>query len=133
MFKFCYSCSDNEKLQVSQSCDRLHTIMKASEIQGDNLNSNLQTKLEKDPAYQGKYHKSCVTKYLTKATRSAEKQKRAASSPSHLHEKRTRSSTGPPFDWLRQCFYCRGSCNVDQDLKNQKSMNRDSIVSCERS
>ena len=120
LFKFCYSSSDNERLQVSQSCDRLHTIMKASEIHGDNLHSDFQTNLESDPTYQGKYHKSCVTNYLTKATRSAEKQKRAASIPSHLHEKRTRSNAGPSFDWLRQCFYCRGP----------KSM--DSIPSCER-
>ena len=21
---------------------------------------------------------------------------------------------GPPFDWLRQCLYCHGLCNVDQ-------------------
>ena len=71
LFKCCYSSSDNERLQVSQSCDRLHSIMKAREIHGDEL--------ESDPTYQGKYHTYCVTKYLTKATRSAEKQKRAAS------------------------------------------------------
>jgi len=73
----------------------------------------IQIKLESDPTYQGKYHTSYVTRYITKATSSAEKQKRAISSPSHLYEKRTW-----PFDWLRQCFYYRGSCNVDQDLKN---------------
>ena len=73
LFKFCYSSSDNERLQVSQSCDKLYSIMKASEIRGDNLHSDFQTKLESDSTYQGKYHKSCMTKYLTKATRSAEK------------------------------------------------------------
>ena len=118
LFKFCYSSSDNERLQVSQSCDRLYSIMKASEIHGDNLHSDFQTKLESDLTYQGKYHKSCVTKYLTMAIRSAEKHKRAASSPSHLHEKRTRSNAGSSFDWLRQCFYCRDPCSVDQDPKN---------------
>ena len=87
--KCCYSCSDNERLQVSQSCDRLHSIMRASEIPGDDIHSDLQIKLESDPTYQGKYHKSCVTKYITKETRSAEKQKRAISSSSHLYEKRT--------------------------------------------
>ena len=71
LYKCCYSSSDNERLQVSQSCDRLYSIMKASEIHGDNLHSDFQTKLESDSTYQGKYHKSCVTKYLTKATRSA--------------------------------------------------------------
>ena len=108
LFKCCYSSSHNERLQVSQSCDRLYSIMKASEILGDNLHSDFQTKLESDS----------TTKYLTKATRSAEKHKRAASSPSHLHEYRTRSNAGPSFDWLRQCFYCRGTCSVDQDPKN---------------
>ena len=66
--------------------------MKASEIPGDNIHSDVQMKLESDPTYQGKYHTSYVTKYLTKATHSAEKQKRTIiklSSPSHLHEKRT--------------------------------------------
>ena len=118
LFKCCYSSSDNERLQVSQSCGRLYSIMKASEIHGDKLHSDFQTKLESYSTYQSKYHKSCVTKYLTKATRSAGKQKRAASSPSHLHEKRTRSNAGPSFDWLRQSFYCRGRCSVDQDPKN---------------
>ena len=68
----------------------VHSIIKASEIRGDNIHSDLQIKLESDPTYQGKYHTYYVTKYIiTKATRSAEKQKRAISSPSHLHEKRT--------------------------------------------
>ena len=68
----------------------VHSIIKASEIRGDNIHSDLQIKLESDPTYQGKYHTSYVTKYIiTKATRSAEKQKRAISSPFHLHEKRT--------------------------------------------
>ena len=77
---------------------RQWTNNQASEIQGDNLHSDLQTKLESDPMHQGKYHKSYVTKYLTKATCSTEKQRRATSSPPHLHEKRTRSNVGPPFD-----------------------------------
>ena len=118
LFKFCYSSSDNERLQVSQSCDRRYSIIIASKIHSDNLHSDFQTKLESDPTYKCKYHKSCVTKCLTKTTRLAEKQKRAASSSSHLHDKRTRSNAGPSFDWLRQCFYCRGPCSVDQDPKN---------------
>ena len=69
-FKFCYSSSDNERLQVSQSCDRLHTIMKAIEIHGDNLHSDLQTKLESDPTYQQISHILC-DKVSYKAKRSA--------------------------------------------------------------
>ena len=52
----------------------VHSIIKACEIRGDNIHSDLQIKLESDPTYQGKYHTSYVTKYIiTKATRSAEK------------------------------------------------------------
>ena len=86
LYKFCYSCSDNERLHVTQGYDRLHSIMKAREIPGDNIHSDLQIQLESDPTYQGIYNKSCVTKYNYKG--SAEKQKRAISSPSRLHEKR---------------------------------------------
>ena len=62
--------------------------MKASEIKGDDIHLDLQIKLEGDPTYQDKYHTSYVTKNITKATRSVEKQKRAISSRSHQHEKR---------------------------------------------
>ena len=46
----------NERLQVSQSYERLHSIMKASEIPDDNIYSDLQIKLESDPTYLGKYY-----------------------------------------------------------------------------
>lgn len=117
LFKLCYNCSDNERLQTTQSeGGRVHNIIEASKTLGDDLHVELQTKLNGDPTYQAKYHKSCVTKYLTKAKRSSEK--RTASSPSPLPGKRTRSSMGTPFDWLSECFYCGRSCNIKQDPKN---------------
>jgi len=71
-----------------------------------------------DPTYQAQYHKSCVTKYLTKAKRLEEKHKRSTSGSFPPHEKRTRSSMGSPFDWLHQCFYCHGPCNLDPGTRN---------------
>ena len=71
LYKFCYSCSDNERLQVSQSCDRLHNIMKDSETPGDDIHSDLQIKLESDPTYQGKDLKNLnrwIPSYLVRET-----------------------------------------------------------------
>ena len=62
--------------------------------QGHNLHTELHAELERDPNYQARYHKSCVTKYLMKAKRLSEKQ--ASLDPSPLPEKRTRSNIVPP-------------------------------------
>lgn len=97
--------------------------MDASKIHADNLHVELQAKLETNPTFQAKYHKSCVTKYLTKANRLSEKQKREASGPSPIPVKRTRSSTGDPFDWLTQCFYCGKQCKLASDPKHPERWN----------
>ena len=108
--KFCYNCSDKDALSVSQSGgDRLQNVIEASEVHGDNVHVELKTKLRSDSDYQIKYHKACMTKYLTKAKRLSSKL-RSAASPSVVPEKRTRSSLGHPFDWLYHCLYCGESC-----------------------
>ena len=75
---------------------RLHNIMEASKIHGHNLHLELQTELNCDSMYQAKYHKSCVSKYLTKAKRMSVKRVAPSpkSGPSILPKKRTRSSMG---------------------------------------
>ena len=112
LFKFAYNCNDSDhRLQVSQrDGDRLRNIIDASKLQGHEVHNELLSKLEFDPAYQAKYHKTCVTKYVVTAKRLGEKHK-LTSDPASLPEKRTRSNTGPSFDWLHQCFYC-GSPSV---------------------
>ena len=115
LFKAFYSCSDNEKLQTSKSDgDREANIIEPSK----NIGDNLSTKLQENQPVEVKYHKSCVSKYLIKGKRLSEKKKRAACSSGPVQEKRTRSITGPPFDWLTLCFYCSRPCNVDQDPRN---------------
>jgi hypothetical protein len=116
IFKLVYHCNDTDKLQVSQSGgDRVCNIMDASKQQGHDLHTELQAELESDPNYQVKYHKNCVSKYLTKAKRTSEK--RTSIDPSPLPEKRTRSLTST-FDWLRQCIYCSQPCELSPDPKN---------------
>ena len=44
--------------------------------------------------------------------------KRTATASTTLPEKRTRTSAGHPFDWLQQCFYCCGPCDISPDPKN---------------
>ena len=121
IFKFAYNCNDNDhKLQVSQSDgDRLRSIIDASRLQDHGLYNELLVKLQFDPAHQVRYHKTCVTKYVVTAKRLSEKHK-LTSDPSPLPEKRTRSSVGPPFDWLSQCFYCSRPCNIIDDPKHPK-------------
>ena len=73
LFEFVYHCNDTGKLQVSQSGgDRVHNIIDASKQLGHNLHTELQAELESDPHFQVKYHKNCVSRYLTKAKRTSE-------------------------------------------------------------
>ena len=72
---------------------RLHNIMEASQIQGDNLHTDLQIHLTRDPKNQGRYF---VTKYLTEATHSSDKRNQAAAGPSPLPEN-IQSSMGLPL------------------------------------
>ena len=73
--------------------------------------------------YQAKYHKSCVSKYLTKVKRMLVKRVAPSpkSGPSILPEKRMWSSMGHSFDWLHQCLYCGGPYN---NVKNSKHPHR---------
>lgn len=117
-----YNCSDKDALSVSQSGgERVQNVIEASKIHGDNIHAELETKLGKDPNHAIKYHKACITKYLTKARRLFSKKQSAASSV--VPEKRTRLSLGPPFDWLRQCLYCGESCLLKPDPKNPQRWN----------
>ena len=103
----------------------LHNIMEASKIHGHNLHLEFQTKLNCDSMYQAKYHKSCVSKYLTKAK--CMSVKRVGPSPgsgsSILPEKRMRSSMEHSFDWLHQCLYCGGPSNIVKDSKHPNRWN----------
>jgi len=91
--------------------------MNASKQQGHDLHAELHAELEVDPNYQARYHKSCVTKYLTKAKRSSGK--KTSLDPSPLPQKRALSNIGPhPFEWLRPCLYCSGSCDLSGDPKH---------------
>ena len=126
LFKVCYKCSDSETLQVSQNDgSRLHNTMEASKIHGHNLHLKLQTKFNCDSMYQAKYHKSCVSKYLTKAKRMSVKRVAPSpeSGPSILPEKRTRSSMEHSFDWLHQCLYCGGPYNAVKDSRHPNRWN----------
>ena len=124
LFKFCYHCSNNERLQVSQrGGDRPQSIIEASKIHGDKLHAKLQNKIIENPIFQCQYHKSCVAKYLTKAKRLSENLKQETSALSQPPAKRTRSSMGDPFDWLSQCFYCGKRCEVFPDSKHPDRWN----------
>ena len=119
LFKFCYNCSDTERLQCSKGDDRLDSIMKASKTHNDHLDAVLQRKMENNPAYKGTYHKACVSKYLTKAKRLSDKMKHAGTSVSDPHpDKKTCLSLGHPFDCLTQCLYCGCCCNIVPDPKH---------------
>ena len=104
---------------------RLHNIMEASKIHGHNLHLELQTKLNCDSMYQAKYHKFCVSKYLTKAKHMSVKRVAPSpeSGPSILPEKRTRSSMAHSSDWLHHCLYCGGPCNIVKDSKHPNRWN----------
>ena len=102
IFEFLHRCPDKEKLQNCQG-DRLGKICKASQIKGDSLHANLSENVDQCSV---KYHKSCVSRYLTEGQRLSEKLKRAGTSATNVPSKRTRSSFGEPFNWLTQCFYC---------------------------
>ena len=117
IFKFLYDCSATEKLQISKSDgQRLSNILDASRSHGEVVCSSIQAILS-DTSSQVAYHKACVSKFLITAKRS-ENKKRTATASTTLPEKRTRTSAGHPFDWLQQCFYCCGPCDISPDPKN---------------
>lgn len=119
IFQLQFACSDADRLQVNQVGSRLQSIMDASRIQHDELHVELDKKLKEDNLYQPRYHKACVSKYLINGKRVAEKRKKETLDPTTVvPEKKTRSNTGEPFDWLSQCFYCGLPCDVERNKKN---------------
>ena len=93
----------------------MHNIIDASKQQEHDLHIELLAKLESDPHHPVRYHKNCVSNYLTKAKRTSEK--RASLDPSPLPKKRTRSMTST-FDCLLKYIYCSQSCEISPDPKN---------------
>ena len=51
VFKVCYSCSDNGRPQVSQNCERLHNIMKDSEMEDDHLHQIFRQNFKRKCCY----------------------------------------------------------------------------------
>ena len=62
------------------------------------------------------YHKSCVSKFLTKG-KCLGSQKRPSTGSSQVPEKKWDQTLGLFLYWLKQCFYCDKDCNVEQNKK----------------
>ena len=120
MLKLPSGCLDSGQLQVSNSDgSRIESIIEASKTRNDNFHLEVQTKLKNDPSYQGKYHKKCVTKYLTAARRLSGKQKRTQvlSDAPFIPDKKIRTRTSF-FNCMQQCLYCGQLCEVVANPKH---------------
>lgn len=107
IFKFCYHCSDTDRLQEGRrDGERFRSIEEASKIHDDNLHAELQTKLITDPMFQPKYHKLCVTKYITKATRLSKN-----TSLKHQHHPQS-PSRGLGHQWENPLIGCHNASIV---------------------
>ena len=108
------ACGKLGKPLSDSTPQRIASIIHASQVRDDGLHVYVEEELSADPNCSVKYHRDCVSTYVSKHHLDRLPKRASSSGSPYVEAKRHRRSEIPPFDFLCHCIFCGEICDLER-------------------